>query len=578
MTCILRDGARDRKRESTTFFARGKRRQSAQVMPTATAEVARDKLVQDPARRRRAASPLPDALLVLLGCAVTLAIHGYRFGEGNHTIYLLDATRRAHPELLRNDWFVTQTLQYHAAFGWTAQKLIELRAIEPVFLTGYLLLVVLMHVAWLRLACALSAGRAGYVVSLALYYASAAGTGLGMYQFMQDSSFLPSNVANVAMLWAVCFWVTGRFAASGACLGVAGLFHLNHAVVGVVMWVVLCLWEGYVARPRTLAPLGNGRGNQIAIGWVLALAPAMVNIFVAASAKLQRSGSMPLAEFVDLYVRLRHPHHYDSASWPIGLWASFLWPLPIAVWVHMRRSNGASRRAWQVLLFMLALQVVALVGAGVWFVNESLVQMSLYRFSIFAQLLACTATAAVVIELVGARQIVIGVATAACIAMAAVCVVRGAFFGAFVMPADDPEYLAVCDWARDNTPVDAVILVPPGESSMRLRGQRAIVVNFKAVPQLSGELPEWRDRLQTVLSIDHLSALPRGYRQTLRAIDERYATLAADQLRSAARAYGARYIVAPRRLDPPGDLRPVLSSPNQRYFVYDLGSREEHAK
>ena len=545
-------------------------------------EVARDALDGAAALRpRRGADLARDAPFVLLGSAVTLAIHGYRFGEGNHTIYLLDAMRGVHPELLRNDWFVTQTLQYHAVFGWVARRLIELRAIELSFLIGYLLLVVLMHVAWLRLARALSAGRAGYVVSLALYYASAAGTGLGMYQFMQDSSFLPSNVANVAMLWAVCFWITGRFAASGACLGMAGLFHLNHAVVGVVMWVTLCLWDVHMNRTTTHSldrSLSRGRARQIVIGSLLALGPAMLNILLAAGAKVQRGGSMPLAEFVDLYVRLRHPHHYDPASWPIALWTSLLWPIPVAVWVLSRRASDASRRAWHVLLFMLALQVVALIGAGVWFVNESLVQMSLYRFSIFAQLLACITVAVLLIERVDARATVVAVAAIACVAMAAVCVVRGPFFGAFVMPADEADYFAVCDWARDNTPTDSILLVPPGESSMRLRGQRAIVVNFKAVPQLSGELPAWRDRLQAVLSIDDLRALPRGYRQTLRAMDERYATLSPGQLVSAARAYRARYIVAPRRLDLQEGLRRVLSSPNQRYFVYDLGPMEAHGK
>jgi hypothetical protein len=201
--------------------------------------------------------------------------------------------------------------------------------------------------------------------------------------------------------------------------------------------------------------------------------------------------------------------------------------------------------------------------------------MSLYRFSIFAQLLACITVAVLVIELVDARATLVVVAAGACVAMAAVCAVRGPFFGAFVMPADDAEYLAVCDWARDNTPTDSILLVPPGESSMRLRGQRAIVVNFKAVPQLSGELPEWRDRLRAVVALDDLRVLPRGYRQTLRAIDERYATLTPEQLVAAARAYGARFVVARQPFADRDDVRRVFSSPTGRYFVYDLGPREE---
>jgi len=226
---------------------------------------------------------------------------------------------------------------------------------------------------------------------------------------------------------------------------------------------------------------------------------------------------------------------------------------------------------------MLALQVVALVGAGAWFVSESLVQMSLYRFSIFVQLLACTVVAVEVGRRVAARWLV-GSASVGCAVMIVICLARGPFFGAFVMPRDDADYLATCDWVRQHTPVDAVFLVPPAESSFRLRARRAIVVNFKAVPQLSGELPEWRDRLTKVLALDDLARLPRGYRQTLRAVNERYASLSADELASAADAYAARFVVAPRPLEPRDDFRLVFSSPGGRYFVYDRTRTEDHGE
>ena len=284
---------------------------------------------------------------------------------------------------------------------------------------------------------------------------------------------------------------------------------------------------------------------------------------------------MPLGEFVDLYVRLRHPHHYDPSSWPIALWAGFLWPLPIALYTLWRRTGDGARRTWQGLIFVLALQAVALLGAGVWYVSESLVQMSLYRFSIFAQLLACIGVGVLLVERARNRRAPATIAGGVCVGMIAVCVARGPFFGAFVMPGDDAEYLSVCDWAREHTPADAVFLVPPGEWSMRLRGGRAIVVNFKAVPQLSGELPEWRDRLRGVLALHDLRSLPRGYRQTMRAIDERYGSLTDEDLLAAARAYDARYIVVPRPLGPHDGLHLDFSSPTARYFVYDRAPREE---
>jgi hypothetical protein len=515
----------------------------------------------------RAQVPWRDLLLILLGGALTLAIYGYRFGEGNHTIYLLDALRGTDAQLLRNDWFATQTLQYHAVFGWITRILFRLELVEPVFLATYALLVLLFHVAWLGIAKHVIPGAAvapAYLLSLALYYVSAAGTGLGFYQFFQDSSVLPSNIANLAMLWGLYLWMTRRFIGSGVAFGIAGLFHLNHAVVGVVAWVALILFDAYADKALSRI---TGRGGAIAS--VLALLPAMTNILLAARVKIERSGSMPLAEFVDLYVRLRHPHHYDPPSWPIWLWVAFAWPIPMAL---LGMPDPARRRVASVIAFMLVLQVIALLGAGVWFASETLVQLSLYRFSIFAQLLMCILAAAWVVRHVRSQRAVAAVSTAMCIAMILACLWRGPFFGAFRMPEDDADYLALCDWAGVNTPVDAVFLVPPGESSFRLRARRAIIVNFKAVPQLSGELLAWRDRLCDVLDLSDLRALPRGYAHTLVAIDDRYHDLPDERLLVTARAYDARFVVTTRPLRILPRDAAIFSSPNQQYFLYDLAN------
>src|SRR5690348_9280176 len=81
-------------------------------------------IAQVPARLR-------DVAAVSFAGALALAIHGYQFGKGNHSVYLLDALRHADPQLLANDWFTTQTLQYHAAFGVITRWLYELGPIQP---------------------------------------------------------------------------------------------------------------------------------------------------------------------------------------------------------------------------------------------------------------------------------------------------------------------------------------------------------------------------------------------------------------------------------------------------------------
>jgi hypothetical protein len=365
------------------------------------------------------------------------------------------------------------------------------------------------------------------------------------------------------------------------------------------------------------------------VGTVLLLALSSLSIAPAVRTVLSRTASMPLREFVELYVRLRHPHHYDPSSWPVALWLTFLIPIAIAVFaVRVAEPTSPRQRAADVFVLFMAMVSVALLGAGIYYVSEPLVQMSLYRFSIYPKLLSCVAMAwliwgsnagraglrFVVIALLLAFTVVLAfadrtvpasfvrsnafpiwlfalIAAAALLRprvlgwgrelfgrLAAACVVVGVVVSwpklGIVhegLRGDDAGYLEVCEWARANTPVDAVFVVPPDEQSFRLQAHRAIVVNFKNVPQLSGELGEWRDRLQNLLDVRDLRrALPSPFPRTLAALRDRYQKLRTRHLINFAQRYRARYVVAVHPLDARDTGEPVFHDSGGRYFLYDL--------
>src|SRR5690606_10558717 len=89
---------------------------------------------------------LPATFAIAFGITMTLCVRGYQFGGSNHNVYLVDALRQASGDtLLANDCFTTQTLQYHALFGWVTRFLFQQQIIEPVFLLGHLLCIGLLH-------------------------------------------------------------------------------------------------------------------------------------------------------------------------------------------------------------------------------------------------------------------------------------------------------------------------------------------------------------------------------------------------------------------------------------------------
>jgi hypothetical protein len=361
---------------------------------------------------------------------------------------------------------------------------------------------------------------------------------------------------------------------------------------------------------------------------------------------------MPLDEFIALYVRLRHPHHYDPSSWPIALWVSIVWPLPFVALVlpytlgsrveYLPRRRAADplhavaaerieaiayarREAARIFLLLSGLMLVALVGAGAIYVSESLVQLSLYRFSIYMKLLGMVTVAYLVcdsglffrrtartlialLSLVAIVAVILFVKTPApfvwwhrgalalftglsvvpalyafrpprvalligALGLAAIPVVAwDRWLGMTTPPKIDGDYLEICRWARDKTPTDAVFLVPPDDEAFRLHAQRAIVVNFKSVPQLSGELIEWRRRLRRVLAEPNLLTLPRPLHKTFVGIRARYESLPAQHLFTVAREYGARYVVVGHRLPEPYDRNFLHTDGNGSFYVYDLAA------
>lgn len=589
---------------------------------------------------------LPETFAVIFGMVMLLCLRGYQFGHSNHNVYLIDGLFRASDhKLLANDWFTTQTFQYHAFFGIFTEQLMRWNLLEPAFLIGYIALAFLMNLAWYRLVLLLGGTRMTYLISLLLFYISAAGVGLGVFEFMQDSSFLPSNIANVAMLWGIYLFIARKWVWAGLWMALAGIFHLHHAIVGGGLWSAMLFWMMLDSRRETgsfLRPLGDRR---LLIGTALALIPGSLNTGIAFLGAMHQTSSMPLDHFVELFCRMRHPHHYYPASWPAALWIVFFWAFPLTWWAwkirpRLKLSSLRSTlappqhvvdQAWiqatRIFILLTIAIVIAIVFAGIIFINQSLIQLSLFRFGIYLKLFSSIGAAwllynsglvtrktvriglfgfvGVLVLILSGLAIVsvfnpvawksltwlagyvmdhrgsIGLFIILCAilaiyeliyarhlrwgqdllhaggALALLVVIYfswGRWLGVNSLPDDDAAYLQVCHFVKTQTPVDAVFMVPPDEQSFRVHGERAIVVNIKGIPQLSGEMVDWELRLRDILDLQKIETL-RGttLQDTLNAVRMAYDAVPADHMLTMARKYNCRYVL----LTHPWDSGPI---------------------
>jgi ABC-type amino acid transport system permease subunit len=121
--------------------------------------------------------------------------------------------------------------------------------------------------------------------------------------------------------------------------------------------------------------------------------------------------------------------------------------------------------------------------------------------------------------------------------------------------ADLGAWIDVCDWVAAQTPPDALVLTPRGNSTFKWYASRAEVVTHKDVPQDAGSLLEWHRRLSDVYRFGGRNDQP--YCQST-------GQLGTPRVRQLAAEYGFDYVVT--TVDFPLALDVVYA--NSVYVVY----------
>ena len=122
-------------------------------------------------------------------------------------------------------------------------------------------------------------------------------------------------------------------------------------------------------------------------------------------------------------------------------------------------------------------------------------------------------------------------------------------------------------WCRDNTPADAVFVIPPGSKDyevqdFRLKARRAIVADFKAITFTRSGLRQWRERIRDLTN--NVEFTLHGDRK--KELSEGYASLKAEEVRRLARKYGASYIL----VEKPAELPFPLAHETDSFRLYQV--------
>ena len=244
-----------------------------------------------PSRRR----VVLGVLLVAVSVCFALGF-GLNYGKSNQSFYLLGSVRLLHPELWSRD-FVANARDYHPVYTQLGALLLRLDE------TGWLIALCNVAAACFGSWCCYRLARAldpaldrivPFVIVLSL--ATASGTNGAGDSYVFGDIFQPSTLGSVGLLGSALAFVRGRALLAGLALALAGAFHANYLLLGIVVLGVAWLVAGE-RRWRDGA---------------LLLAPAGLVLLAFLPLILASSESVLASEARRIFQDVRLPHHFRA--------------------------------------------------------------------------------------------------------------------------------------------------------------------------------------------------------------------------------------------------------------------------
>lgn len=122
-------------------------------------------------------------------------------------------------------------------------------------------------------------------------------------------------------------------------------------------------------------------------------------------------------------------------------------------------------------------------------------------------------------------------------------IIESSLIGKIITPQLTLEDLSgnavdVAKFARDNTPKDSVFLTPPNFGQFRLTAERAIIVDFKAIPLQDIAMLEWQERL-----FDSYDITSSNGNSSVNKMDENFINIDDEKLADLQENYGFSFAV-----------------------------------
>jgi len=491
----------------------------------------------------------------LMSTIVMLCWGNYYFGLQNQIEHLPVIMRMVDPDYLTNDWFVNAASGFGPRWYYEmgVAQLAKLVPIPVIFLLLTIAANILVGYVTYQMMHKLKAARLKATMATMLVVGTT-GISLGQAAQLKQVSLEPSHLALSLSLFGVYLLFARR---DWLALGMLILALMIHPAVAILVTIVT-----YGAQMK------GERTN-----WWQML------IFGIAGVLLWGKSAMTMLSTTELYrlvAEFRNPHHLLPSRFEPMQYVLFGLLTAGYVWAnHRLKQNLLTKQLAKMMGIMYVLLVLGYLLVEIYPVRE-MIMLQPFRLVALTKWIAIVTLAAVPggwgVGLAGLLSIAnrtdLLTVSLSGLTLAGLWRLKRELWGWAVIGIvlvigglvvidrqEHWEWFApvrprllisdgispeeeVMDWIKENTPEEAMILTPPSWGEMRLRGERAIVADFKEVPYQEVKLSEWHDRLVDVYGVTKFA----GW-QAEADWDMRYREMTDERLEQIARKYGASYAV-----------------------------------
>jgi len=530
-------------------------------------------------------------LVVLLFISAEFTLNR-NMGFNNEVDVLPLARQFADPTWIPQDWYLNQPTGYRFLFagvvGWMTMAWGFLAASIVGRLGCYALMAaglvgmgrslgLRLPFLLLAIACFLHSGLSPFV--------SSAEQGMAAKEWIVGS-LEAKSVAYGLVLLAIASLLRGHERRTAALLGVATSFHVLVGGWAFLSGLGAWLWQHrqpWKARPHPLLLL------SLYVGCAATAIPAVVSQLLTPTTATADGFSPSF-----IYVFLRLPHHLNPLSWGVDKWlriAIFIGLFGLARWRLHRQcsllSSGQNLACQRLSVWVSCSLVPFALGLMAMFFDTQGRVLQYYPFRLGDVMLPLGTVflwAVLIQQALDAhppawwRPVSRGLLALGVVIPTALLIWNGSQLAHFPdkQQAADGEWRQVCEWVRQNTPAEAIVVTPPADVTvvnLPWMTQRGIVANYKFLPQTGPEIVAWYARLNDLSggNLDTLAEDPNGLRRssnTRRRIQERLQDGFFDLDTDAAIALMSRYHATYFLTEPEHSLALAIAYTSPNYRLY----------